>query len=74
MSNQSELIQYDILEGVERIDGQDVSGQTTIMLTEIQAAYDVAQGRLVRSKPKRAPKKEAPKVVEPDLIGDEATD
>ena len=74
MSSKSELIQYDISKGVERIDGQDISGQATIMLTEIQAAFDVAQGRLVKSKPKRAPKKDAPKEPALELPSNEASE
>lgn len=75
MTNKLELIQYDISKGVERIDGAELdAGQTTIMLTETQAAYDVAQGRLVKSKPKRPPKKQPPQPDEPELLGDETSE
>ena len=52
----SKTKQYDIAEGVTRINGMDVGDAKTIDLTDAEAKFDLAQGRLTLSSAKPAKK------------------
>lgn len=64
MTNQDKK-NYPVAPGIKRINGEDVKGRKTMLLTPAEALFDLAQGRLLETK-KQSGKKFVDPSVNPD--------